>query len=226
MIPDLFIVGTGTNVGKTVVSLLLMHLCVQKDLAPFYLKPFQTGVSRPGDPYSDAYFISQHISGVDPEKSTLFCYQEPKAPWIAARKQGLCPDIKLLNKMIKSQKKYYNPVIIEGAGGLMVPLDAKTLLIDILSQIKTQVILVGHAGLGTINHTLLSLQALKAKGILPWIVLSAQGTPVEMLTENIQAIRQFAYAPVINVVKEVHNFSDPEPENLQALENLFRKEDW
>ncbi|MEI7590868.1 MAG: dethiobiotin synthase, partial [Deltaproteobacteria bacterium] len=170
IMPDICVIGTDTNVGKTVVSLLLMYLFGKHGFSPFYLKPFQTGCATPFDSESDAQFIRKYMNGImdiDVMKSTLFCHHEPKAPWLSARNQGEKIDSDRLFDFIEKIRREHNPIIIEASGGLMVPINEETLFVDIIAKTKARPILVARTGLGTINHTLLSLLALQAKGIVP-----------------------------------------------------------
>ena len=87
-VPDLFIVGTDTGVGKTVTSLLLMQYFYGLGKTPFYLKPFQTGCKDPYDKESDARFIYKNVRELqkkDPSDSVIYCFDKPKAPFFAAR---------------------------------------------------------------------------------------------------------------------------------------------
>ncbi|MFO7885734.1 MAG: dethiobiotin synthase [Desulfobacteraceae bacterium] len=227
-LPDLFVAGTGTNVGKTVVSLLLMHLYAGLGAAPRYVKPFQTGCRTPFDTDSDALFISRYSNGrftVSPKKSTLCCLPQPKAPWFAAGNQGQLIDPAVVFDTFKKLKKSSEPVIMEAAGGLMVPVNANTLVIDLLQKIAIQPVLVAHAGLGTINHTLLSLDMMKSRGIQPLgVVLSDPGpdaTPLQMVQENTEAIERFSKVRVAGVIHPVNDFAKPDSIHLDLLKKLI-----
>ncbi len=231
-LPDLFVVGTDTDVGKTIVSLLLMHLYARLGAAPSYIKPFQTGCETPLDKDSDALFVSCHSGGkfeVSPEKSTLVCFNQPKAPWFAARNQGQSIDLSNIFSEIEKLKQRDEPVIVEAAGGLMVPVDHNTLIIDLLDKIQARPVLVARAGLGTINHTLLSLEMLKSRGIKPiGVVLSDPGpdrTPKEMVQENIEAIERFSNVRVAGVIHPIKDFSIPDDINMNIMETLILGEE-
>lgn len=150
---------------------------------------------------------------------------QPKAPWFAAGNQGQLIDPAVVFDTFKKLKKSSEPVIMEAAGGLMVPVNANTLVIDLLQKIAIQPVLVAHAGLGTINHTLLSLDMMKSRGIQPLgVVLSDPGpdaTPLQMVQENTEAIERFSKVRVAGVIHPVNDFSKPDSIHLDLLKKLI-----
>jgi len=212
--PNFLITGTDTNVGKTVVSLLLMQFYYDCGFKPFYLKPIQTGCSHSKDQESDARFIYEHIPDLkscDPSNSIIYCLKNPKAPWFAARNELSGIRIDTLIQLIHQKLDQYSPVIIESAGGLMVPINQTSLIIDIIPEINAIPILVARTGLGTINHTLLSINAMKERNIEPFgIVLSDSNTfspSNEMIEENIEAIEHFSDVKVLGIVEKTNDFN-------------------
>lgn len=211
----LFVTGTDTDVGKSVVSFLLLKTMVDAGCRPAYLKPLQTGCNSPKDPEADALVIARRLGDtalVDPDRSTLYCLPQPKAPWLAAIDAGkqINPDQLILK--INNLKKGPAPLIIEGAGGLMVPITKDFLMIDLMACLEIPVVLVARDGLGTINHTLLSLNALKSRGIeIAGVVLTAASlppTPREMVAENKLAIERFGRVNVAGHIDRIENFNN------------------
>ncbi|KAA0205345.1 dethiobiotin synthase [Lawsonia intracellularis] len=143
-----FIIGTDTNVGKTIVS---SWLCLHT--AYDYFKMIQTGSINGTD--SD---ILKKLTYSKIHKEA-YCYKEPLSPHLAAKLEQ--DEININNIILPNASN----LVIEGAGGLLVPINQQYLLLDIISYLMLPVILVTHSRLGTINHTLLTLQALKSKGI-------------------------------------------------------------
>jgi len=137
--------GTGTNIGKTVFCAGLAGM-----LGARYWKPVQAGL--PGDSETVA-----ELSGVEivPEAWRL---QLAASPHQAAAEEGITIDTDALNPPD-------GPVVIEGAGGLMVPLTREVLFIDVFARWKLPLILCARTALGTINHTLLSIEAVRARDI-------------------------------------------------------------
>lgn len=225
---DFYVVGTDTCVGKTVLSLLLMQFFYSRGFTPFYLKPAQTGCKDPYDTDSDAKFIYQHVNPLsekDPADSVIYCFKNPKAPYFAARDEGKEIDFRIIQEVIDKKRTLYSPIIIEAAGGLFVPVNEELLIIDTINIIKARPIIAARAGLGTINHTLLTIEALKGRGIQPaGIVLIDSGemsTPQDMIGENIEAIEKVSGIKVAGVIGKIVDFSNPDQNCFRPIERLF-----
>jgi dethiobiotin synthetase len=178
----IFVVGTDTGVGKTVLSLLLMQFFYANGCNPFYLKPIQTGCREPYDKHSDTRFIYKYVKQLtkkDPADSIVYCFREPKAPYFASRNEGEHIVVMAIKDFIKKKNAIYSPVIIEAAGGLLVPVNEETLMIDLIKITGATPLIAARAGLGTINHTLLTIEALYKRHIKPLgvVVLVCGGKP-------------------------------------------------
>jgi dethiobiotin synthetase len=145
---NLFITGIGTNVGKTVVSAILTE-ALQAD----YWKPIQSGVVEGKDSDTVKSLISNAKTVFHPETYLL---QEPLSPHFAAKLDGV--EIELSKIQLP---KTANHLIIEGAGGLLVPVNDTQYVIDIAKQFGCEIVLVISSYLGCINHSLLSIDYLK-----------------------------------------------------------------
>ncbi len=226
---NIFVVGTDTGVGKTVLSFLLMQFFYGKGYDPFYLKPFQTGCRDAFDTESDARFIYQYVSelkGKNPTGSVVFCHKNPKAPLFAARDQKEKINLKQVRDAVAKKSLVHDPVIIEGAGGVFVPIDDSLLLIDIIMMLDAIPIITARAGLGTINHTLLTVESLESRRIKPYSIVlvdsSEKPTPDDMLRENIEAIEKFSGIKVAGVIGRIKDFSNPGKECNRVIEEVFR----
>lgn len=225
---NIFIVGTDTGAGKSVLSLLLMQYFYAKGFTPFYLKPIQTGCVNPLDTDSDAKFIHRHVTPLaskDPAESVIYCFRNPKAPYFAARNEGKEIDIKTIQSAVALKSTLYSPVIMEAAGGLLVPVTEKLLVIDLISLTKTRPLIAARSGLGTINHTLLTVEALMRRDIQPLgIVFIDAGeleTPPEMLQENIEAVEKFSDLKVAGVIGFIKDFSHPPQSCYRPFKRIF-----
>lgn len=145
---QVFISGTDTNIGKTIIS---SWLCLHTKYS--YFKPIQTGLEELD---SNTVANLSKNTNIYPE---VYLYKHPVSPHLAARLENQYIDKTKIH--LPNKKK----LIIEGAGGLLVPINKQDLIIDLISYFNVPVILVVSTRLGTINHTLLSLQALRNKNI-------------------------------------------------------------
>ncbi|MEA3542516.1 MAG: dethiobiotin synthase [Pseudomonadota bacterium] len=148
----LVVTGTDTGIGKTVFSAGLAGA-----LDAHYWKPIQAGVDPEGDKESVAALSSLPASRILPEAYRL---ATPASPHLAARIDGV--DISL-DRLALPQVD--GPLVVEGAGGLMVPISESLLMIDLFAHWGQPVILCARTALGTINHSLLSIEALRGRGV-------------------------------------------------------------
>lgn len=155
----LFVTGTDRKIGKTVVSSILVA-----GLEASYWKPLQAG----RDPISDTEFVKKH-TGLPGNHfyDEVYQFRSPMSPHAAAEIEGVEIDM----GRFKTPKYYQGHLIVEGAGGLIVPLNHEKYIIDLIQELHLPVLLVGKSGLGTLNHTLLSLEALRARHIQVWGVV-------------------------------------------------------
>ncbi|MHB8910039.1 MAG: dethiobiotin synthase [Syntrophales bacterium] len=213
---DLFILGTDTGVGKSVLSLCLMRYLTARGRDPFYLKPVQTGCASPGDEGSDARFIYAHVDSLRGKAcgaSVIYCFREAKAPLFAARNEGQRVDFSFLVEEIGRRGAEGRPRVIEGAGGVFVPLAEGRMMIDLAEKTGARPVIAARAGLGTINHTLLTIEALRSRRMPPpGIVLIDGGepcTPRAMIAENIEAIERASGIHVSGVIPRIADFDRP-----------------
>ena len=181
-----FILGTDTNVGKTISSALLLSQYSQLR----YWKPVQTGSD------SDSSKIKQ-LTGFPKERFLTECYSflAPLSPHRAAELENKSIDFEKLCRAYQ-QNEAKAPLLIEGAGGLLVPLTRKHTWLNFLEQTKLSVIIVARTTLGTINHSLLTAQILKHHNIptLGFIFCGEEGGENR---DNMQTISQFTQLPIL-----------------------------
>jgi dethiobiotin synthetase len=146
------VTGTDTGIGKTVFAAGLADL-----LGGVYWKPVQSGLGEETDSEAVARLGRLPAERIVPEAYRL---AQPLSPHRAAEIDGAAIDADRLTPSATTL-----PLIIEGAGGLMVPLDRRTLLIDVFERWRIPVVLCARTSLGTINHTLLSIEALRRRSI-------------------------------------------------------------
>ena len=160
-----FVTGIGTGIGKTIVSAIITEA-----LKADYWKPIQAGELDNSDSMKVHSLISNKTSFIHPEAYRL---SKPMSPHAAAKSDKVTIDFKKIN-LPKTSK----PLIIEGAGGVMVPLNDKQLVVDLIKKLNAEVILVVQNYLGSINHTLLTYEALKNRKIpIAGIAFNGKSTP-------------------------------------------------
>ncbi|MFT3972503.1 MAG: dethiobiotin synthase [Amaricoccus sp.] len=152
MTARIVVTGTDTGIGKTVFAAGLTAL-----LDGLYWKPVQSGL----EDESDSAVVSR-LAGLPPERvlPEAWSLTEPLSPHRAAELDGVEIDAEAL--ALPSTRL---PLVVEGAGGLMVPVNRRTLLVDVFARWATPVVLCARTGLGTINHTLLSVEALRRRSV-------------------------------------------------------------
>lgn len=192
-----FITGIGTEIGKTVVSAIVTEY-LQAD----YWKPVQSGDLHWTDTMKVQSLTSNSKSVFHPERHRL---NAPLSPHASAALDGV--QIKLSDFTLPQTS---NHLVVEGAGGLMVPLNEHDVLIDLIQQLQIPVILVSRNYLGSINHTLLSFEALKQRNIpIAGIVFNGEPNPAsESFIEN------YTQLPVLF---RVGNLDDITPESIRDV---------
>lgn len=180
-LPDrFFVTGTDTNVGKTVVSAMLTL-----GLQATYWKPIQSGL----EPITDTEYVRQ-VTGLDDSHflSETFRLTEPLSPHASAAIDGV--EIHLSDFQLPAIDR---PLVVEGAGGLMVPLNDRDYIIDLIKQFNLPVCLVARSSLGTINHTLLSIAQLRRYEIpILGVILNGEKNP-----SNRAAIAHYGQVPIL-----------------------------
>ncbi len=220
---SLAVVGTDTDVGKTVVSALVL---LRYPLA-HYWKPVATG-SRSE---RDVDFVRSCVGAPRLVIDEEFSFEEPLSPHLAARRAKRKIDLKRIRAAFRRHVRFpgrsrdgrceasgKTAVVVEGAGGLLVPLtDRGDLQIDVLKSLRIPFLLVARTALGTINHTLLSLEAMRARDVeITGVVLN--GDPQVGVRD---AIERFGKTQVIAEVPALARGRQPTPLELRAAAKAF-----
>ncbi len=158
----IFITGTDTGIGKTVVSGgMICGLRKMKDLC--YWKPIQTGIEEDNDTETVRLLAKCRDSEIFDKGIRL---KKPLSPHLSAEIAGVRISVeetlKLLPQTRENAEKFW---VIEGAGGVFVPINESEMMIDLIEDLKLPVIIVARSGLGTINHTVLTIEALRNRNI-------------------------------------------------------------
>lgn len=167
-----FVTGTDTSVGKTLVSAWLA-----RNWGADYWKPIQTGATED----SDSATVERLAPGIAIHPPAVVL-QAPLSPHEAARREHVRIDLSALTPPRTDQ-----PLVVEGAGGVMVPINELALMIDLMARLQLPAVVVARSGLGTINHTLMTLEMLRRRHVpVLGVVMNGQRNPA-----NRQAIEHF-----------------------------------
>ena len=183
----LWVLGTGTSVGKTFASTRIARSWALRGPVT-YRKPFQTGVDRADHPEADASALGE--AGITAESHILL--KAPLSPLAAAQREGRALDLGATARWCL--RPAVGRVLLEGVGGLMVPLAPQIHFLAWATELKLPCVLVALGGLGTLNHTLLSAEALMLRGWRIEAVLlnpGADGTLPSAAEENAELLRGF-----------------------------------
>jgi dethiobiotin synthetase len=203
---QIFVTGTGTGIGKTIFcSWLLYYLYNIYNKDYYYWKPIQSGIEYE----NDSNFVSEFCQNV---YQPLYSFPQSLSPHLAAQlsNQTISLDILLNNRPKNSD------LIIEGAGGIFVPLNKNSMMIDFIQKLEIPVLIVASSELGTINHTCLTIEALNNRGIKTLgVIMNGQKN-----NENKLAIERYGKTVVL---QEIDYFGD-HMNDIEFLKNKFRNE--
>ena len=202
----IFVTGTDTGIGKTAVACALAAWCRAQGIDVGVMKPVATGAKAgPRDGtrawVSDDARLLAHAAGVDDPDALInpMCFHEPLAPWMAALRARRPIQLNRILAAFDALRARHRFLIVEGIGGLLVPFSASTTVADLAKRMGLPVVLVARPGLGTLNHTLLSLGCLRARGLrLRGVIVNhASPTPADPMARlaertNPEILRRFA----------------------------------
>ncbi len=188
----LFITGTDTGVGKTFVAAAIVKTLKCRKTRVGALKPVATGATREGPSWraEDAESLIAALGcGVETRRVTPLVYEEPLAPCVAAQRAGTplfhADLLAAVTEALTWWSDRANLMIVEGVGGLLCPLAADSTVADLAIALDYPLIIVAHRGLGTLNHTLLTVEAATRRGLrLAGVVLNGAKPTVDPIAEE------------------------------------------
>ena len=201
-----FVTGTDTGVGKTLVAAALCQDERKAGRTVLYAKPVQTGLERAQA--GDAAFVA--AAAKVPVVECLR-FPEPLAPAVAAERAGQVIDVGGLLNDLEKASDGFDRVVVEGAGGLLVPLWGAVTMADLADALGAGLVVVTRPGLGTLNHTALTLEAANSRG-LPVDGLVISGWPPDPgVTERTNLERLSDMAPVIGLLPSYPGLDTADP---------------
>jgi len=180
---DVFVTGTDTGVGKTLLSALLVAALNRK-----YWKPIQTGASEGTDRQAVMKWAGVSADRTFPE---AVVFDPPVSPHLAAEQQGSRIDLMAIRRPAEP-----DPIVIEGAGGVYVPINDDVFMLDLMGHLNAPVVVAARTALGTINHTLLTISAIRSAGLeLRGVVMVGKEN-----ADNRRAVEHYGEVPVIGFI--------------------------
>lgn len=199
-----FVTGTDTGVGKTVLARALVRALRARGIDAGAMKPIETGVAAEGP--LDALALREAAGGRDPlddvcpERFAL-----PAAPSAAARAEGRRVDMTRIDAAFARLAARHEWLVVEGAGGLLVPIDDGIAMAELAARLMLPLVVVARASLGTINHTRLTLEAARARDLsVRGLVINRRGPPLSSADEaNLAELRRDAGLPILAEVPDL-----------------------
>lgn len=207
-----FITGTDTGVGKTYVTVSLIKYFKSHGYIVKAIKPVETGcLEKNNILYPEDAGKFSELTGQLLDEVCLYKFKTPVAPYVASQLEKKSIDInrikehvdKVYNDLITSYGREKTLLLVEGAGGLMVPVTKDFMMIDFPSLLEIPVILVARLSLGTINHTLLSLEALERRNISVRGVILNNSLGLKTVAEltNEKVLKEYLKVPILDVLE-------------------------
>ena len=201
----LFITGTDTGVGKTLVTGGLAACFRESGIPIGVMKPAETGCRLRGGERiaSDARFL-QYMSGTGDRQEQIVPYRfrSPLAPQVAAEREGVRIRLSRIVSLYEEISSRHSVTLVEGAGGLLVPYTRTARTLEIIVRLKLPVLVVSRTGLGTLNHTLLTLESLARSGvrILGMVLNNVEGSRGIAEQTNPGALRHWTKVPILGTI--------------------------
>lgn len=211
----LFVTGTDTGVGKTAVACALAAALAEAGRPVGVMKPFESGcaLDARGELVPADALALMAAAGVDDALSQVcpYRFEPPVAPGVAAARAGVTVDPDRVRAAYAGLAARHDPMLVEGAGGLLVPATPELLVVDLAVRLDLPVLLVARAGLGTINHTLLSLEAARRRGLsVRAVVLNRADDPADAsLRDNAEVIARWGEVEVLGPLPAVGGNASP-----------------
>lgn len=203
-----FIAGTDTGIGKTYVLTLILRFLVFKGIKPFAIKPIETGcIEKDGKLMpEDGFKIAEAINKI--EELDEICpirFKTPQSPYSSDKLEKRGIDLNKIRKILLEREEEI--IFIEGAGGLLVPIFKDYFMIDMAKDFADKIILVSSMRLGTINHTLLSIEAIRNRDLdLVGIILNDNDNKDEIAKKtNFEVLKEVTREKILGVIPNNFN---------------------
>lgn len=203
----IFITGTDTGVGKTLVTSALLVCLRQRGIDVGVMKPIETGVLPSPKAQSDGARLRKAAGCHDPmTEVSPYRFRLPLAPLSAAQADDTTVLVRTIIRIFRELRQKHSFMLVEGAGGVYTPITQPLSMADLIYQMKLPAVIVGHSSLGGVNHALLTIQALRGRKIPILALVLNQRRPVLTKTESLQEqstvalLRRLAKVPVVGPI--------------------------
>lgn len=204
-----FITATGTDVGKTIITAGFLRYLRQTGVNAISMKPVQTGAElvdgRWVAPDLEVHWQAAGLTPTPEEQELMapYLYEPACSPHLAGRMAKRYPDMAKILDCVRALDERYDCVLVEGAGGIYAPVDESNTMLDMMKALGYPVFLVAHRGLGTINHTLMSIEVLRNAGLtIEGVILNETEDlePDYIKQDNPSAIQKFGQVRIVGNV--------------------------
>jgi dethiobiotin synthetase len=213
-----FVTGTDTGVGKTLVSAALLHALAAQGLRVVGMKPVAAGCDEDGANDDVRVLAGASNVSVARELANPYCFAPAIAPHIAAERVGVAADYGVIERAYAALRRVADAVVVEGAGGFLVPLGPQTDFGDLARRLGLPVILVVGMRLGCLNHALLTAEAVQARGLplAGWVANHIDPAMAEQ-DANVAALAARLGAPLL---ARIPPLAAPDPLRIAAQLDL------
>ena len=206
----LFVTGTDTSVGKTYFCAMFLEFLKNMNIRAGYQKWVATGAET-GQP--EDLDICLKAAGVSSDREIFvqqvpYCFRFPASPHLAAEMESKAVEAEIIIEKYRNMAGMHELLVVEGVGGIMVPLRRDLLLADLLAKVKARTLVVARSGLGTLNHTLLTLEALRNRGIPALGVVFSdpeKGEDERLVQDNMRTVAEIGLVRVFGRLKRLQD---------------------
>ena len=219
----LFFTGTDTGLGKTFVTAAVTRILRRQGYGVVVCKPVATGAA-----WQDGRWVSQdtialaQAAGVvgDWTRITPWSFADPVAPPVAARRAGVELTLNQIVRAVQERRRPQQAMLIEGVGGLLCPLTEKETVADLVAALHLPLVVVARRSLGTLNHTLLTLEVAERRSLPVAGVVINETRPPQSLAEetNVLELRKRLQVPLLATVPFQNGSVDSPPASLEAVD--------
>ena len=216
LVNGIFVTGTDTDVGKTIVSSGLAAVLKEKKIDVGVFKPLLSGIARE-DPISDTSLLKRlSQTTLSYEEITPFEFKEPLAPYMAGKLEGKSVRLEEVVNHWENIKGKHDFFIVEGAGGISVPLGEDFLVSDLIKALKLPIVIVARPNLGTVNHIFLTVQYAKSLGLtIAGIVINGKNEHPDLAEKtNPELIEKLCGVPIVGITPKLKEISN---ENIKKM---------